>query len=227
MNWQDEGYLLSKRKFRENANIINIFTKEYGKVSGIVYGGNSRKIRNFLQISNKIFTFYTTKSENKIGYFKSELIKAISPKYFSDRKRTSALLSLTSLLNILLPESQPNKIIYNSLEKLFSCFDDDNWFYFYIFWELNLIKELGFDPNLSRNNKKEDIESKLILNIDIDGSKYQVPKFLITKKLPVITDNALINKSLIFTRSIMMNKFFTTNNLIFPKSRIILENYFN
>ena len=50
MNWQDEGFLLSKFKFRENANIINVFTSTHGKVSGIVYGGNSRKIRNFLQI---------------------------------------------------------------------------------------------------------------------------------------------------------------------------------
>ena len=50
MNWEDECYLLSKRKFRENANIINVFTLKKGKVGGIVYGGNSRKIRNYLQI---------------------------------------------------------------------------------------------------------------------------------------------------------------------------------
>ena len=55
MNWEDEGYLLSKRKFRENANIINVFSYSKGKVSGVVYGGNSRKIRNYLQLSNKLF----------------------------------------------------------------------------------------------------------------------------------------------------------------------------
>ena len=27
MNWEDECYLLSKRKFRENANIINVFSQ--------------------------------------------------------------------------------------------------------------------------------------------------------------------------------------------------------
>ena len=32
MNWEDECYLLSKRKFRENANIINIFTSKKGKI---------------------------------------------------------------------------------------------------------------------------------------------------------------------------------------------------
>ena len=112
MNWEDNCYLLSKRKFRENASIINVFTQKKGKVGGIVYGGNSRKIRNYLQISNKLFVINNSKSENKIGYFKTELIKAISPLYFSDKERTAALTSLCSLLNSLLPESQPNEKIY-------------------------------------------------------------------------------------------------------------------
>ena len=135
MNWEAEGYLLSKRKFKENSNIINVFTNEYGKMSGIVYGANSRKIRNFLQLSNKIMTFYNSKSENRIGYFKTELIDPISPKYFSDKKRTSVLLSITSILNILLPESQPYKKIYSSLENLFNNLDSDYWPYYYLFWE--------------------------------------------------------------------------------------------
>ncbi len=32
MIWEDECYLLSKRKFRENANIVNIFTQKKGKL---------------------------------------------------------------------------------------------------------------------------------------------------------------------------------------------------
>ena len=74
MNWEDEAYLLTKRKFRENAIIINVFTRNKGKVGGIVYGGSSRKIRNYLQISNKLFVSHSSKNENKIGYFKTELI---------------------------------------------------------------------------------------------------------------------------------------------------------
>ena len=34
MNWEDEGYLLSKKKFRENAVIISAFTQKYGKITG-------------------------------------------------------------------------------------------------------------------------------------------------------------------------------------------------
>ena len=103
----------------EKMQILLIFLLEKkGKIDGIVYGGNSRKIRNYLQISNKLFVSHSSKNENKIGYFKTELIKPISPLYFNDKERTSALISICSLLNILLPEGQPNKKIYSSFENL-------------------------------------------------------------------------------------------------------------
>ena len=226
MIWEDECYLLSKKKFRENANIINIFTKEKGKVDGIVYGGNSRKIRNYLQISNKLFVSHSSKSENKIGYFKTELIKPISPLYFSDKKRTSALISICSLLNILLPDAQQNKKIYNSFEKLISSLDLDDWIFIYIFFELNLIRDLGYDTNLSQYSFTEN-ENKDIHKIKIDGYIYEVPNYLISKKIPLEFTNILIRKSLYFTRNVFQNKFFIPNNLLFPKSRVVLENYFN
>jgi|TARA_B110000881_G_scaffold211544_1_gene220157 DNA repair protein RecO (recombination protein O) len=226
MNWEDKCYLLSKRKFRENANIINIFTENKGKIDGIVYGGNSRKIRNYLQISNKLFVIYSSKNENKIGYFKTELIKPISPLYFDDKKRSSALVSICSLLNLLLPEGQPNKKIYNSFENLVNSINLDNWIILYIFFELNLIKDLGYDTNLSqfKNNKDDNLETK---KIKIEGYTYEIPLFLISRKSPKEISNSLIKKSLYFTRNIILNRFFLPNNLSFPKSRVILENYFN
>jgi len=226
MNWQDEGYLLSKIKFRENANIVNVFTSTHGKVSGIVYGANSRKIRNFLQISNKIFVFHSSKSENKIGYFKTELIEPVSPRYFNDKKKTSALLSLSSILNFLLPESQPYKGLFFLLDNLLKNFNKDNWIVYYIYWELSLLKELGFDPYL---NQFRNINSGIsnLKNINIDNVKYQVPTFLIKKNNLVTLDNKTILLALSFTRNILINKFFLPNSLHFPKSRILLENYFN
>ena len=226
MIWEDEGYLLSKRKFRENANVINIFTQKKGKIDGIVYGGTSRKVRNYLQISNKLFVSHTSKSENRIGYFKTELIKPISPLYFNDKERTSALISICSLLNILLPDSQPNKNIYNSFENLINSINLENWIFLYIFFEINLIKELGYDTNLAEyTNVNKD--KNLFLKVRIDGYMYEIPEYLINKSIPKDITNILIRKSLYFTRQVMQNKFFIPNNLLFPKSRIILENYYN
>ncbi len=225
MNWQDEAFLLGKRKFRENANIIDIFSNLYGKVSGIVYGGNSRKIRNLLQISNNIFVIYTAKNENRIGYFKTELIEPISPRFFNDKKRTSALLSLSALLNNLLPESQPYKSIYSSLKDLTKNLSTDNWPILYVYWELKLIKELGYDPNF-KENLYDLSKDKKISNLEIDGVKYNVPNFIIKNEIPDLNRN-LIKNALIFNRNLMLNKFFIPNNMIFPKARIILESYFS
>jgi DNA repair protein RecO (recombination protein O) len=211
----------------ERMQISLIFSlKKKGKVDGIVYGGNSRKIRNYLQISNKLFVSHSSKNENKIGYFKTELIKPISPLYFNDKERTSALISICSLLNTLLPEAQQNKKIYNSFEKLISSINLENWIFIYIFFELNLIKDLGYDTNLGQYSSNENNNND-ILKIKIDGYIYEVPNYLILKKIPSNFKNILIRKSLYFTRNVFQNKFFIPNNLLFPKSRVVLENYFN
>ena len=225
MNWEDECYLLSKRKFRENANIINVFSKNRGKVSGVVYGGNSRKIKNYLQISNKLYINHNAKNENRLGYFKTELVKPISPLYFNDKERSSALLSISSTLNILLPDSQPNQNIYKSFEKFVNSIELDNWVILYIFLELSLIKDLGYDPNLKKfkNNKSETDFQK----IKIDTFTYVVPSYLMQNRIPDDLSKNLIKASLNFTRNIIQNRFFLPNNLPFPKSRILLESYYS
>ena len=225
MNWEDECYLLSKKKFRENANIINVFSKNRGKVSGVVYGGNSRKIKNYLQISNKLYINHNAKNENRLGYFKTELVKPISPLYFNDKERSSALLSISSILNMLLPDSQPNQNIYKSFEDFVNSIKLDNWVIFYIFLELSLIKDLGYDPNLEKfkNNKSETEFQK----IKIDTFTYNVPSYLIQNRIPDDLSKNLIKVSLNFTRNIIQNRFFLPNNLPFPKSRILLESYYS
>ena len=225
MNWEDEGYLLSKRKFRENANIINVFSKLKGKVSGVVYGGNSRKIRNYLQLSNKLFIIHSSKNENKLGYFKTELIKPISPLYFNDKERTTALLSLCSILNFILPDSQPNLEIYKSFNEFINSIKFNNWIILYIYFELNLIKDLGYDTDLI---KYQNLDPKSeTLKLKIDTFTYDVPSFLILKEFPENLSNSIIRKSLYFTRNLIQRRFFLPYNLPFPKSRILLENYFN
>ena len=102
----------------------------------------------------------------------------------------------------------------------------ENWIYLYIFFELNLIKELGYDTNLGQN-KLQKVNINDLNKIRIDGYTYDVPNFLILKKIPDKFSNILIKKSLNFTRYIMQNKFFIPNNIQIPKSRVILENYFN
>ena len=222
MNWENEGFILSKRKFRENAIILEVFTSDFGKVNGIVYGGTSRKVKNYLQLTNKIYLNYVSKSDNRIGYFKTELIKAFAPRYFNNKNKILCLNSITSILRILLPENQKSKNIYNSLENLLSHFDQNDWFLNYLYWELNLISNLGFGFD---TDKISNINGQKNINIKIDNIDYKIPIFLISKDNVNINSNE-IYEGLLFTRKLMENKFFIPNNIKFPLSRKIFENKF-
>ena len=222
MNWQDEGFILSKRKFKENAIILEVFTNKFGKVNGIVYGGTSRKVKNYLQLSNKIFLIYNSKNENRIGYFKTELVEAIAPKYFDNKKKILCLNSVSSLLKTLLPENQSYKNIYISLVNFLNLLDTNNWLSHYLNWEINLIKNLGFGFD---TKSIEELNSKNIINFNIDNIEYKIPTFLIHQKYDNISNEELFS-ALTFSRSLMENKFFIPNNIKFPNSRRLLENKF-
>ena len=222
MNWENEGFILSKRKFRENAIILEVFTSDFGKVNGIVYGGTSRKVKNYLQLTNKIYLNYVSKSENRIGYFKTELIEAFAPRYFNNKNKILCLNSVTSILRILLPENQKSKNIYNSLDNLLSQFDRNDWFLYYLYWELNLISNLGFGFD---TDKISNVNGQKNINIKIDNIDYKIPVFLISKNNVNINSNEIYD-GLLFTRKLMENKFFIPNNIKFPLSRKIFENKF-
>ena len=94
MIWNDIGFLLSKNKYNENSLIAEIYTRDHGKVSGIIFGGTSKKIKNYLQIGNKIHVNFNSKSENKIGYFKVEIHEALSPFFLIINKNCYVFLQL-------------------------------------------------------------------------------------------------------------------------------------
>lgn len=177
MYWKDEGYLLSKNNFDENSIIIETFTLDHGKYTGIVYGGSSRKQKRNFQVGNKILLNWKSKNHNRSGYFSVELIKPISPFFFDDKKRSVCILSATSILKILLPERQTNKKIYNSFENMLIELRSDNWIKLYINWELSLIKDLGFEANL-KMNYNNDIKKALTFNRNLLMENFIIPNRL-------------------------------------------------
>ena len=151
MYWEDEGYLLSKNNFNENSILIEAFTLNHGKYTGIVYGGSSRKQKRNFQSGNKILLNWKSKNQNRNGFFNVKLLEPIAPFFFDDKKKIVCLLASTSILKILLPERQVNQKIYASFEKLLDSLKFDDWINAYIEWELSLIKELGFEDSIKKN----------------------------------------------------------------------------
>ena len=181
MNWDDNGFLLSKNRYNENSLISEVFTKDHGKVPGIIFGGTSKKIKSYLQIGNKIHVNFNSKSENNIGYFKIEIHKALSPHYFDNQQKLSCISSAMQLIKILTADFQKNNAIYHLIENFYFLLENENWIKDYIFWELELFKILGYDLELKKIVNKEIIDDKLQYISRSSKDKKIVPNFLIEK----------------------------------------------
>ena len=223
MYWRDEGYLLSKNNLSENSIIIEAFTLEHGKYSGIVYGGSSRKQKGKFQIGNKFLLNWKSKNENKSGYFNIELIKPITPYFFDDKKRSACILSATSILKILLPERQINKKVYTFFENMLVDLKSDNWIKIYINWELSLIKELGFEIDFfdKKNTVIQDNNT-----IEINDKYLRIPKLFLEQNNKNISKHE-IKEALTFNKNLLIENFIAPNRLRLPLSRNILEKYYN
>tara|TARA_Y100001935_G_scaffold233996_1_gene216850 strand:- start:1029 stop:1709 length:681 start_codon:yes stop_codon:yes gene_type:complete len=181
MIWDDIGFLLSKNRYNENSLIVDIFTNQHGKVPGIIFGGTSKKIKNYLQIGNKLSVNYKTKSSDKIGYFKVEIHQALSPIYFDNYKKLSCISSAMSLVKLLTAELQKNQSVYELLESFFILLKKDNWIKNYIFWELEFLKSIGYDLEFDNLLDKKIIDNKYQYTTKSSFQKKIIPNFLVDK----------------------------------------------
>ncbi len=219
MIWDDNGFLLSKNRYNENSLIAEIYTENHGKVSGIIFGGTSRKIKNYLQIGNNLHVNFSSKSENRIGYFKIEIQKALSPLYFDNQKKLSCISSAVHLIRLLTAESQKNQFIYELIKDFYSLLENDDWIGNYIFWELKLFKILGYDLEFENLVDKKIIGNQIQYISKSSIEKKIIPNFLIEKNLEV-ADMSVLLDGLKLVGDYLDKTILRPNNLSQPISRL-------
>ncbi len=219
MNWNDKGFLISKNKYNENSLIAEIYTENYGKMSGIIFGGTSKKIKNYLQIGNLLFVNYNSKSESRIGYFKIEIQKALSPYYFDNHQKLLCISSAMYLIKILTADEQKNKMIYNLIEKFYIILNNKNWIKNYIFWELELFKILGYDLEFENVVDKQFVGNQLQYVSKSINEKKVIPNFLIDRSQSVEDLKTLLS-GLKLVGDYLEKTILKPNNLNQPLSRV-------
>jgi len=216
MRWQDKGYLLSLNKYNENSAIAEFYTENNGKVSGVIFGASSKKIKNYLFVGNKFHINFNFKQDSKIGYFKVEIDEVNTPIYLDFKKKLFCIIYTMNLVKILTVENQENKSVYNLLGNFFFLLKDNDWLINFIFWELRFYKSIGYDINFKNYVKS------IIINGDekfvVESTNKIIPKFLINNDTS--TNN---NKDIILGFNIVGDFLDKTilrpNNINFPISR--------
>ena len=103
--------------------------------------------------------------------------------------------------------------------------NDENWKSDYVFWELNLLKYIGFDLNLIDYCKYDETENKKAYFIESSSKKLKVPNFLV-ENIKEDISNRDIYDSLNLISEYMKKNIFIPNNINFPTSRVNFINYF-
>ena len=219
MNWIDSGFLLSKKRYNENSVIAEIYTENHGKCSGIIFGASSKKIKNYLQLGNKLHINHTYKIEGKIGYFKVEILKALTPLYFDKKEKLMCLSSAMNLIKLLTVESQENSSIFQLINKFFMILPKKNWIKEYIFWELKLLKLIGYGLELKNLVNREVINNETKYFVKNKTEKKIVPNFLIDLDKEELNNIYLLD-GLNLVGDYLEKSILKPNNINYPTERL-------
>ena len=225
MQWDDIGYLVSKNRYNENSVMVEFYTKDHGKCSGVIFGGTSRKIKNYLQIGNKFYINYNYKIEGKLGYFKVEIFKVYTPFYFNDKKKLLCITSAMNLIKLLTVELQENFKIFDAIEDFFINLNNENWTKKYVFWELKILKYIGYDIDFKKIINSEIIKNEKKYYLKSNTNKKYIPNFLIDKDDKRIDNDSLL-KGLNLVGDYMNKNILKPNNINYPNARLEFINLF-
>ena len=217
MKFEDKGFLISKNKYNENSAIAEFFTENHGKVSGLIFGASSVKIRSFLLAGNLFNIQFNSKISNRAGYFKVEIEKIYTPHFLDNKIKLSCILYSLNLIKILTVENQSNKNIYNQIYKLFDLLNYKDWIKKFIFWELEVIKLVGYDINFNDYVDIKNLKNDHHYIETLDGSK-KVPIFLLNNSIDQINYDEL-KDGLKIVGDFLNKSVFIPNNINYPLSR--------
>ena len=127
-------------------------------------------------------------------------------------------MSADSLTAVCLPGGA-NEDDFSSWNAPADFLEDKNWINKLIFWELELLKLVGYDLELKKITKEEIIDNKKFYFVSNSNEKKYIPSFLVEKNNDIVDfDQIFIGLKLI--SDYLDKSILRPNNISHPKPRI-------
>lgn len=154
MEFQDQGIIISLRKYGEFDAVIDVLTAEHGRHAGLVKGGMGRRQRGTLQPGNEVTLNWRGRLESQLGTYKVELHNARSASFLDYPSKLGVLNSVCAILSISLAEREQHRVLYDGLRVLLDTLEymdelPQHWGALLVQWEIGLLSELGFGLDLT------------------------------------------------------------------------------
>ncbi len=148
-----KGILLNSKVYKDNDLLVKFLSNTDEVISGIVYGGLSKKKRNIYQ-TGFFLDFEILQKFNKPNHINAELTKPYISVIIENKYKINCLLSITSLINLSIIEGQKVKNIYKTVHDfLLIMIKNKKWFKHYCLFLFQLLKIIGYEIDFVKNNK--------------------------------------------------------------------------
>ncbi|MHA1559008.1 MAG: DNA repair protein RecO [Alphaproteobacteria bacterium] len=145
MEWNDEGIVIYKYSLGESFSVIHIFTKHHGR-----FVANYRKDKKkHIDVGDKVHVKWKGRKSDQLGFWSIEEKESIVSNFLHSYDKLLALQSICCFLHTCLPERHPYELLYDKFYQfLQSLCNKKDWFYDYVFIELEILSSCGFGLSL-------------------------------------------------------------------------------
>jgi DNA repair protein RecO (recombination protein O) len=148
MRWQDQGIILGTKRHGEKSFVVSLLTEQHGRYKGLFQG--SQKSLFQTQPGNYVRASWQARLSEHLGRLQLEPIESPAAFILSKPLALIALSSACALSNFLLPEREPQPVLFQSFLDLLHAFKQESWLKAYILFELRLLEVTGIKIDLER-----------------------------------------------------------------------------
>ena len=227
--WQDQGIVLAVRRHGENGAVVTLLTENYGRHAGYVYGATSRNLRGTLEPGSHVSVHWKSRDDDGLGNFTLEMEKGYMVSVMDDPARMAAMLSACELVLKGLPEREKHAAVFHGMLALLESFEGEMWEATYIWWEMALLRELGFALDLEKCASTGEVDDLIYVSPKTGravsraaGEIYKekllpLPQFVLGRGDVTAVD---IRMGLELTGYFLRHKVFHAANMDLPESRL-------
>ncbi len=202
MRWSGTGFVLGFKKYNESSYILDAFTEDHGRHKGLIRGIHSKNLRAVIEPGNEVMLNWSGRLESHLGNYTVEPIKLWSSYILNRKVNLHGINSICSIIISTMAEKQQNAFMYEKSLSLIKdiCKNKEDWNKSYIFWEIDLLSDIGYGLDLTEC-----------------AVTFKLPNFLINRSSEY--NNEDLENALSLTEHFFRKRFYEPNNLNFPKSR--------
>ena len=171
VNWSDIGIVLASHPHGEKYKIVNIFTKDHGRIHAMV----SKSKNNTFSIFSNVEIGYSSKDAGSLGFWK--LLSERQNWIFSMNSEKHLLVcqGICFLLNKILPQGVCHKRLFEFAEyisKNLHQFSAQDILLLYAYFEFSLLEDIGLS-----------IDKSILQEIPRVNEFYELPSLLKTESI--------------------------------------------